>query len=487
MKIFLIILILFLFPTESFSQFSSIHNADKQAYGQVKELNFQAAEAGAEIIPLQLKKTNLSASVFGFLPDDNYPAAKNYLRYDLLTHIACIDFYADSLGNVSNPKYWPWIDVINKAHQNGVKMILCTTNFVASQMHYLLYSDSAKQNLFTNLKQKVKAYQLDGVNIDFERFYSTDSGELLNGFVAELTAYLHSEIPGCEVSFAGPHLNWGGNWKFGGLADACDYIFVMGYAYAGISSKVTGSNAPLLGGTNNVTTTLTEQYGEVLKSNPKKLILGVPYYGNSWITRTTEPHAEVVSFVKTQPYSSDIVNAKNSGLIWDNTEKSPWYLWKVDDTTWCQVWFDNDSSLGLKYDLAKSYNLKGVGMWALGYDGNRTELWSALEKHFIVSDIGKQSLQTAKFELLQNYPNPFNPSTIINYTLPVKSFVTLKLYDVLGNEVLTLVDEEKPAGNYHYELRSAMGEMNCGLATGVYFYQLNAGGFTQTKKMLYLK
>ncbi len=85
------------------------------------------------------------------------------------------------------------------------------------------------------------------------------------------------------------------------------------------------------------------------------------------------------------------------------------------------------------------------------------------------------------FQLLQNYPNPFNPVTSIQYSVGSKQFVTLKVYDLLGNEVAVLVNEEKPAGNYMVNFNAA------GLASGIYFYRLKAGNFTQNHKMILLK
>jgi photosystem II stability/assembly factor-like uncharacterized protein len=85
------------------------------------------------------------------------------------------------------------------------------------------------------------------------------------------------------------------------------------------------------------------------------------------------------------------------------------------------------------------------------------------------------------FILEQNYPNPFNPSTIIKYQIPVGGFVSLKVYDVLGNEVATLVDEEKSAGNYVIEFKASE------IPSGIYFYNLSAGSFTQTSKMVLIK
>jgi hypothetical protein len=92
-----------------------------------------------------------------------------------------------------------------------------------------------------------------------------------------------------------------------------------------------------------------------------------------------------------------------------------------------------------------------------------------------------------EFALLQNYPNPFNPSTKIKFTVPVTlsgvegSLVTLKVYDVLGNEIATLVNEEKPAGGYSIDFNAS------NFPSGIYFYQLKAGNFIQTRKMILLR
>lgn len=90
-------------------------------------------------------------------------------------------------------------------------------------------------------------------------------------------------------------------------------------------------------------------------------------------------------------------------------------------------------------------------------------------------------LPPAKFSLEQNYPNPFNPSTNIQYSISSRQFVQLKVYDVLGNQVATIVDEEMPAGSHKIDFTSL------NLSSGIYFYRLTAGEFVQTKKMVLLK
>ena len=112
---------------------------------------------------------------------------------------------------------------------------------------------------------------------------------------------------------------------------------------------------------------------------------------------------------------------------------------------------------------------------------------------FNYSNIIEVAVQSpTEFSLEQNYPNPFNPTTKIKFTIPVSlsgvegSFVTLNIYDILGNEVANLVKEEKPAGTYEVEFNSHSGSVR-NLVSGVYLYKLQAGSFVQTKKMVFMK
>jgi len=91
----------------------------------------------------------------------------------------------------------------------------------------------------------------------------------------------------------------------------------------------------------------------------------------------------------------------------------------------------------------------------------------------------------AHYKLFQNYPNPFNPTTKIKYRIPEDSFVSLKLYGVLCNEIATLVNEEQPAGIHEVEFNALKNSWFP--ASGVYIYQLRAGSFVETKKMILLK
>lgn len=99
----------------------------------------------------------------------------------------------------------------------------------------------------------------------------------------------------------------------------------------------------------------------------------------------------------------------------------------------------------------------------------------------IIDDVEDENSIVQDYKLYQNYPNPFNPSTIIKYTIPEAKFVTLKIYDILGKEISTLVNEEKSAGTYEVEFNAK------GLSSGMYFYKLESAGFVEVKKMIVLK
>jgi len=100
------------------------------------------------------------------------------------------------------------------------------------------------------------------------------------------------------------------------------------------------------------------------------------------------------------------------------------------------------------------------------------------------TDVEPDNAIPTEFSLAQNYPNPFNPSTSIQYAVGNRQFVQLKVYDILGNEVATLVNEEKEPG--YYEVDFNVGQ-TISLSSGVYFYRLQAGDFVETKKMILLR
>jgi len=119
------------------------------------------------------------------------------------------------------------------------------------------------------------------------------------------------------------------------------------------------------------------------------------------------------------------------------------------------------------------------------YAGTKEGVWKTKTNTIITDIITEDDLTPEKFILSQNYPNPFNPVTTINYSISIPGFVTLKVYDILGKEVATLVNEEKLSGSYKVKFSASGGGSN--LASGIYIYRLTAGKFADSKKLILLK
>lgn len=497
-KLFYLLLIIFTYTALFAQEFEehSIHEAHYNEFKNSKNQLSKFAADGSGIIPLQVnKQKELSKIVFGYMPDWEYiSGAHANQRYDLLTHIATFDFMVSSSGSVGFPSHWPWTDLINAAHEAGTRVIMTAVNFDSLDIRNIINNEIAKQKFFSETKNIIETYQLDGVNVDFEGLHKNEKGASINNFIAELTSFIHSELPGKEVSFAGPPVNWGDWWDFDGLVQSCDHVFIMGYAFWYGGSSTSGPNAPLtggIGGNYNITRTVTVDYGVPVSKYPEKVILGVPYYGHEWKTLTGNAYSSVIEngFQGSTRFYNDIDNVDIHGLLWDNVSRTSWFRWQ-EGTQWKQTWFDDVQSLDKKYELALAHNLGGVGMWALGYDGTKDELWRLLEENFLTSSVGDESQAPYEFVLHQNYPNPFNPSTTIKYSIPVGTrrpatagspHVTLQVFDILGREVAMLVNKEQSPGNY--EVKFDAGN----LTSGTYFFRITSGEFSDSKKMILLR
>ena len=216
-------------------------------------------------------------------------------------------------------------------------------------------------------------------------------------------------------------------------------------------------------------------------------------------------------YTNADPYAGDPSNyretyynlqgLKRNGSAWINPQNSqstkfPYPGDPVTSTGWTEIGFGDRRSMlsfgpltmnpgdtqsvivaqliaGYSSNLGNISNLRTLANYVKGiYNSN---FQSVLSVNTISNEIPD------RFSLSQNYPNPFNPNTIINYQLSMFNYVSLKVYDVLGKEVATLVNEKQSAGKYEVEFDGS------NLTSGVYFYKLTAGEFTDTKRMILIK
>ena len=188
-----------------------------------------------------------------------------------------------------------------------------------------------------------------------------------------------------------------------------------------------------------------------------------------------------------QGYSVSLSSNGNRALVggWtDNTNAGAVWMFTRSGTTWMQTGEKlvgtggvGGGQQGFSVALSLDGSTAMVGGWLDNAQTGATWVFTGPTTEVQEHDPNLPS----EFSLQQNYPNPFNPSTSIKYQVSSNTQVSLKIYDVLGNEIATLVNEEKPAGTYEVDFDASR------LSSGVYFYKLQAGSFVETKKMILLR
>nr|HQV32627.1 glycosyl hydrolase family 18 protein [Calditrichia bacterium] len=337
---------------------------------------------GKRPMDLVPKTSPPSREIFGYLPYwQSDTSIVNNLNYNLLTTIAYFGVDIDGQGNITNGHDWPYSYLINRAHSEGVRVLLTAILFNGTQLSTLLGSQANRTRCINNLVAAVQNANADGVNIDFE---GVPSGQRANmtTFMTALADSFHTRIPGSYVSIFSPAVDWSSNFDYDALADVCDALVMQGYDYHWSSAPTSGAVAPLTGYTYNVTWTVNDYLTKTGGDNAK-LILSVPYYGFEWDTDGDQPGANTLGTGNSIFYSTAYGNAQQHGRIWHTSSQTPWY--RYNNGTWHQGWYDDSLSLALKYNLVNSRDLQGIAIWALGYDGTRLELQGALSDAFGVT------------------------------------------------------------------------------------------------------
>jgi len=386
MRRFLYIIIGIITTTSGVNGQAGYHSIHQFQHNKYKNQTFQqeVPSLAKGHIPLQRSDVDLNKVIYGFHPYWKGTDWQNY-NYDLLTHIAYFGVDINSDGSLENTHGWPVISLINTAHDNGVKVLLVAVLFNSSGIETLLNNETYQQNLIDNLVEAVQNAGADGVNIDFEGMPDGQRSNFVT-FMQNLTAEFHSEIPESHVSIDMPAINWSDRFNVGGLANACDALMIMGYNYHWGGSPNTGPVSPLTGSGYNVTNTLSYYLSNTDRQRDK-LILGLPYYGKEWPAEGPEPGASTTGEGVSRVYEVAEPLAQTYGKLRSSEYgEIPWYRYKSGDE-WKQGWYDDSLSLSLKYQLALQEDVQGIGIWALGYDGSRTELWGALEDHFTADSI----------------------------------------------------------------------------------------------------
>lgn len=361
--------------------------------------------------PLQTEKSN--HEVFGFAPYWTFDKLDN-VDFDVLTTLAYFGVEVDGKGNLDKEGEGYRVfqsdkatEIFRKAHSHGSRVALTLTQMDNDNINALLDNPQGQKDMINDAVSTVKARGIDGINVDFE--YVGDPGqEYRNKFtmmVTNLTNKMHKEIPLSKVTVSvyasavkDPKV-----YDIAALSKSSDGIFMMAYDFATSASDNAIPTSPLYGHKEGKywydVSTAVDDFLTVMA--PEKLILGLPWYGYNYPVQKPQVKAErdygyytyywwkgyrYSRYIGREDASAQTYTLANKNPTelqgWDDAGKVGWKAYKDDSGLWRMIFLDDTKSLEIKYDFAKAKNLGGVGMWALGFDEGKQELWTLLKNKF---------------------------------------------------------------------------------------------------------
>lgn len=376
----------------------------------VEPASYTTTASGDEVAAAPIGSNGLRREVFGFLPYWELTDSSTTLDWRTLSTVAYFSVGCTSSGGLDKEDAdgslstgWAgWTSskmtsIINAAHENSTRVVLTISCFAwsssgAARQASVLGSATNRSNLAKAAAAAVRDRGADGINLDFEPIVAGYADEF-TALVRAVRSELNKIAPGYQLTF--DTLGSIGNQP---IADAtapggADAVFIMGYDYRTASSSVAGSISPLTGPRYDLTDTVMAYTAKI---SPSKVILGVPYYGRAWSTSSDDLNATTLSQAKygasaTPTYGQAMDLVALHGRRWDSVEQAPWTAYRKETctptygcvTSWRELYYDDAASLRLRYDLVNRTNLRGTGIWALGFDGTRPELRTALADKFL--------------------------------------------------------------------------------------------------------
>ncbi len=331
----------------------------------------------------------IKKETFGYLP---YWMVENLDSIDIrtITTLSYFGLEVNADGQIANgvqkdsfDPYYIWQNDIrlknylDRARKNKTKIFLTFKSFNNEAIKKIVTSQSSSQRFLETVLYQVNSHNLDGVNIDFEYDGGLEK-EIRDKFsilMSSLNDALKSQNPNTalNISVYVTAATISQLWDIPYLASHSDNIVIMGYDFFTPKSSSAGPIAPLSGYSNSLSGLINNFLEQV---SADKIILAVPYYAYDWTTENHNKNAKAVLGINASILSYAEANELTTGknVLWDEDSQTPWFSY-VDQVGQIHVvHFENIRSLGTKYDLVNKKNLRGVGIWALGFGGNDNQL-----------------------------------------------------------------------------------------------------------------
>lgn len=340
------------------------------------------AQTPANKLPRVSEKTtcDLNKMVFGWHPYWVNGLEANY-EWNLISDLCYFSYEVNSAnGNATSTHGFATNDAIDTALVYGVKVHLCVTLFSG---HATFFANSTAQTtLINNLIALLQARGAHGINIDFEGVPASQSANLTT-FMTNLGTALHTADPNYKLSICLYAVDWSNVFNELVLNNSVDFYTIMGYDYYYSGSTNTGPNDPLYGFTDGYDYSLSRSVSYYLNEGipTSKLVLGLPYYGKEWETNSNAIPSSTTgnnNFSRTYAVVKNNVSGNYINANQITRPDSKAYVFQ-NGGTWRQCWISEENELKNRYDLVNRRNLKGIGIWTLGYDDGYNELWDAIE------------------------------------------------------------------------------------------------------------
>ncbi len=300
--------------------------------------------------------------------------------WDLLNYVSYFSLEVNSNGTLNTNNIGTnYYSVRDTAHAHNVGVTLVIESFDQDVQDSILVNK--QKELAMAIVQNIKYYGADGISIDFENLRTSNSitnepnSILMGDFIRTLYGIIKGISPDYHISYA-VHHRVDNAYQNANLSQYLDALFLMGYDYHWSNSNSTGAVSPFEDKTQ-------QDIGDSVKILERyyptnKIILGLPFYGYEWPSSSGEPGARVIGEGRAVYLKNATDSSKIYGRIWDSSSNTPWFKYQKDGV-WYQTWYDDDESLGLKIDYVYSENLRGIGFWALGYEGNNATIWNTIK------------------------------------------------------------------------------------------------------------
>jgi spore germination protein YaaH len=331
--------------------------------------------------------------VFGWHPYWMGSAWESY-PFELLSTISYFSYKLDpNTGSYTNPKQmneWRNTAMIDSAKLKKTKVLLTVSSHGYANNNSFL-GDQAKWGvMIDSVSALLLERDADGVDINFENLPYLKRGSF-NRFIEELRKRLNQKF-GTKtpvISLTLPAVDSREIFDVQDLQKFVDLFVIMGYDY-NTGPQLQGAVAPLIPfETKNISLNNTLKYYLEAGIDPSKTVLALPYYGSMWEGTLGEGGSTSSMFERKVTYrevrsifNDEFVTKNNLSPILEKNSMTNYFNITYPDNTTKEVWFDDDYTLGKKYDFAITNNLKGIGIWALGYDNGYNELWDVIETKF---------------------------------------------------------------------------------------------------------